>query len=103
MHLSRGTKEEGTTSVPLRARQLRGRPGTVDHLARSSARLVHQRPDVRHAVDGISKATRVELADKMPRHVNSVIPRWGTSPVDDAELVARDNSARRQRVAGDKA
>ena len=75
MYLARGTKEEGTTTMALRACQPRGRPGTVGHLTRPRGRLVQQRADVCNAIDGWSEAARVELAHKVSRHVDSVVSR----------------------------
>jgi len=87
--------------MALRARQFRGRPCTVSHLTRPRGRLVQQWPDVRNAFDGWSKAARVELANKVSRHVDSVVSRWGMPSTYYAELVARNDRARRQCVAGD--
>ena len=75
MHLSRGTKEEGTTTMALGSRQLRGRPGTVGHLTRHRGRLVQQWSDVCNAINGWSEATRVELANKVSRHIDPVVSR----------------------------
>ena len=87
--------------MALRARQFRGRPCTVSHFTRPRGRLVQQWPDVRNAFDGWSKAARVELANKVSRHVDSVVSRWGTPSTYYAELVARNDRARRQCAAGD--
>ena len=100
VHFSCGTKEECTTTMALGSRQLRGRPCTVSHFTRPRGRLVQQWPDVRNAFDGWSKAARVELANKVSRHIDSIVSRWGTRPVDNAELVARHGRACRQRAAG---
>ena len=101
VHLSCGTKEECTTTMALGSRQLRGRPCTVSHFTRPRGRLVQQWPNVRNAFDGWSKAARVELANKVSRHVDSVVPRWGMPSTYYAELVARNDRARRQCAAGD--
>ena len=87
--------------MALRARQFRGRPCTITHLTRPRGRLVQEWPDVRNAFDGWSKAARVELANKVSRHVDSVVPRWGMPSTYYAELVARNDRARRQCAAGD--
>ena len=107
MHLACGTKEEGTTTMALRASQLRGCSCTVRHLTPDlvwSSRSTVARRLQRHR-RGWSEAltARVELANKVSRHVNSVVPRWVTRPVDNAELVACDDRACRQRscAAGD--
>jgi hypothetical protein len=82
MHLACGTKEEGTTTMALRASQLRGCSCTVRHLTPDlvwSSRSTVARRLQRHR-RGWSEAltARVELANKVSRHVNSVVPRWVT-------------------------
>ena len=101
VHLSCGTKEECTTTMALGSRQLRGRSDTVGHLTRHRVRLVQQWSDVRNSIAGWSEAARVELANKVSRHVDSVVPRWGMPSTYYAELVARNDRARRQCAAGD--
>ena len=59
--------------MALGSRQLRGRPVTVGHLTRHRGRLVQQWSDVRNAIDGGSEAARVELANKVSRHIDSVV------------------------------
>ena len=64
--------------MALGSRQLRGRSDTVGHLTRHRGRLVQQWSDVRNATDGWSEAAHVELANKVSRHIDSIVSRWCT-------------------------